>query len=318
MTSVRRFSKAASIEEAIALRRADPSARYLAGGTLLLAGDGRDKPESLIDLGTALPRGVAREKDRQGSAFLSIGAGSSFQELIEAKGHEASIVEAKDHDASIVEAKDHEASTAQKNLVPACLLEALLSMANRNTRNRATLGGNLGADKSCSSLVPILLALGAEVEVSSPTIDAPRRFELEAWLRSRAESPDIGRAADLVSRIIVPLPEGLRASYRRWNRVACDLSVLGAAAAYRLEGGKVRGLRLALGGLGPKARRSPLIEALFEGKDLPRREEIEEAVAPLLRPIDDLRASAAFKRLRGAQLIADALRDASLLFEARA
>jgi CO/xanthine dehydrogenase FAD-binding subunit len=99
--------------------------------------------------------------------------------------------------------------------------------------------------------------------------------------------------------------------YRRWNRVSCDLSVLGAAVAYELADGKIRGLRLALGGLGPKARRFPELETLFEGKVLPDREEIESTVRPFLHPIDDLRASAAFKRLRGAQLLADALLDAA-------
>jgi CO/xanthine dehydrogenase FAD-binding subunit len=66
-----------------------------------------------------------------------------------------------------------------------------------------------------------------------------------------------------------------------------------------------------LGGLGPRARRFPELEALFEGSPLPPREKMESAVSPLLKPIDDLRASADFKRLRGAQLVADALCDAA-------
>jgi CO/xanthine dehydrogenase FAD-binding subunit len=282
MSGVRRYIKAASIEEALAAKRADPSASYLAGGTLLLAGDGRDKPEAVIDVGVALPKTVGRE-----GGSWSIGAGASFQELAESKD------------------------------LPPCLIEAALSMVNRNTRNRATVGGNLGSDKSCASLIPILIALGAMVDVVSPVHPEsalkPERLELEAWLRTRAlagatEGP---RAADLALRVVVPEGATTRAVYRRWNRVSCDLSVLGAAAAYGLEGGRVRNLRLVLGGLGPRARRFPEIEALFEGSPLPPREKIESAVSPLLKPIDDLRASAAFKRLRGAQLAADALCDAA-------
>ena len=219
---------------------------------------------------------------------MSIGAGATFQELAESKA------------------------------LPAFLVDAILSMVNRNTRNRATLGGNLGADKSCSSLIPILVALGAEVEVASHSISAPARVPLETWLAERVASPmwDL-RVYDLVIRVLLPLKPGTRAAYRRWNRVSCDLSVLGAAAAYGLVDGRVRNLRLALGGLGPKARRFPAIEALFEGSSLPAREKIESAVAPLLKPIDDLRASAAFKRLRGAQLVADALLDAAELQDPR-
>jgi probable selenate reductase FAD-binding subunit len=285
MTKVRRYIRAAGLDEVLEARRAEPAAAYLAGGTALLAGDGRDKPEAVIDVGASLPRHILREGSR-----LSIGAGATFQELAESKE------------------------------LPPCLVEAALSMVNRNTRNRATLGGNLASDKSCSSLIPILVALGAEVEVASPAGAAPRasrRLDLEAWLRSRAEASELARASDLLLRVVVPLREGRRAAYRRWNRVSCDLSVIGAAAAYSLADGRVEGLRVALGGLGPKARRFPAIEALFEGGPLPSRAEIEAAVSPLLRPIDDLRASAAFKRLRGAQLAADALLDASLLLEAR-
>lgn len=285
MTKVRRYIKASSLDGALEARRGDPAAAWLAGGTLLLAGDYAQKPESAIDLSGALPRGIARRPSE-----LEIGALASFQEM------------------------------AESAALPRCLSEAALTMANRNTRNRATLGGNLGADKSCSSLVPLLIALEAEAETASPW---PRKGEgaiarasLEAWLRSRAEEREVPRAAELLVRVFVPLRPGRRAAYRRWNRVACDLSVVGAACAYELEGGKIRRLRVALGGLGPKARRFPAIEELFEGSAPPSREEVEVRVAPLLRPIDDLRASADFKRLRGAQLLADALCEATGL-EAR-
>jgi probable selenate reductase FAD-binding subunit len=288
MNSVQRFTRVSSVEEALAARFADPSAAWLAGGTLLFAGDGRDTPPAVIDVGMALPRSVARE-----GGYLSIGAGATFQELAESKA------------------------------LPAFLADAVLSMVNRNTRNRATLGGNLGGDKSCSSLIPILVALGAEAEVANPaqpgSARAPERLELETWLgtHSAANGGEGPRAKELVLRVLLPLKPGTRAAYRRWNRVSCDLSVLGAATAYDLVDGKVRNLRLALGGLGPKARRFPAIEALFEGSSLPAREKIESAVAPLLKPIDDLRASAAFKRLRGAQLVADALLDAAELQDPR-
>jgi probable selenate reductase FAD-binding subunit len=274
MTKVARYSRAATLEEALEAKRADPCAVYLAGGTFLLAGDGRDKSEAVIDLGGVLPRKFCLEGDS-----LSIGAGMSFQELAEVDG------------------------------LPACLCEAVLTMANRNTRNRATVGGNVCADKSCSSLIPIFLALDAQLEVASPTRRGGEAVALEAWLAGR-DKAEPSRKDDLVLRITLQPDSSVHAAYRRWNRVSCDLAVLGAASAYRLEGGKLRGLRLALGGLGPKARRFPSIEALFEGRALPSREEIEAQAAPLLDPIDDVRASAAFKRLRGAQLIADALCDA--------
>jgi probable selenate reductase FAD-binding subunit len=269
-SEVRRYLKSASIEEALAAKRSDPEAVWLAGGTLLLAGDGRDKPASVIDLGAALSKDVIRVGEE-----LSIGALATFQGL------------------------------AESPIAPLCLAEAALTMANRNTRNRATVGGNIGADKSCSSLLPILLVLGAELEVVSAALPSPKRRSLDAFLEDDARQS----GTELVTRVFVPLRPAFHASYRRWNRSACDLSVLGAAASFELEDGRLKNLKLALGGLGPRSRRRAEIEALFEGKKLPVREEIEAAAAALLKPIDDLRASAAFKRLRGSQLIADALCD---------
>jgi CO/xanthine dehydrogenase FAD-binding subunit len=287
MTKVQRYSKASTWKEALAAKADDPSAAWLAGGTYLLAGDGADKPESVIDLGSALPRGFERRGE-----YLSIGAGATFQDIAEA------------------------ASSSGAASAPRCLADAVLTMRNRNTRNRATLGGNIGADKSCSSLLPILLVLGAELEVASPASPEPERLPLELWLSEREAPPS--RSTDLILGVLVPLRGGIRALYSRWNRVSCDLSVLGAAVAYSLDNACVAGLRIALGGLGPKARRRPELEALFEGRPLPSRAEIEKAAAPLLKPVADLRASAEFKRLRGSQLLADALVDAHRMDPAEA
>jgi CO/xanthine dehydrogenase FAD-binding subunit len=62
-----------------------------------------------------------------------------------------------------------------------------------------------------------------------------------------------------------------------------------------------------MGGLSPHARRFPELENLFEGAPLPDKAAIEAAAAPLFAPVDDVRGSAAFKRLRAAALLADVL-----------
>jgi len=170
-------------------------------------------------------------------------------------------------------------------------------MANRNTRNRATVGGNLGANKSCSSLAPILLALGSSVEYrerGEATATAP----LADWLSS---------PRGLLLTIVAPLTAGLRVCSARASRTACDIATATAACAFRLDGGKISGLKVAVGGFGPHAALRPDIAALFEGKPLPTKADIEKAAAPLLHALADVRGSAEYKRLRGAALIADAL-----------
>ncbi|HNX30926.1 MAG TPA: FAD binding domain-containing protein [Holophaga sp.] len=259
-TPIASYERPSGVEEALAARRKNPAAAWLAGGTFLLAGDFRDKPASVIDVGRILPRGIAAS-----DGILSIGAGATFQEI------------------------------ADSPAVPGAFRDAALGMNHRNTRNRATLGGNLGANKSCASFIPLLLVLEAVLETSEGRAGAAE------WL---------ARPAGLVLGASMPLERGRATVYRRWSRTACDIAVLSAAVSLTMKDGAVAGLRIAMGGLGPHVRRFPELETLFEGKDLPGREAIESMAAPLLSPLDDLRGSAAFKRLRAAALLADALHDA--------
>jgi len=258
---VKEFFKPASVDEALDLLAA-PGSLALAGGTWALAFEARDKPERIVDIGKAMPRSIERR-----GATLVLGSGVTFQELIE--------------------------STA----VPAVIKAAARSMANRNTRNRATVGGNLGANKSCASLVPVLLALGATVEAKSRGKPAAM-LPLADWL---------ARPEGLVLTVSVPVTAGVRASSLRSSRTACDIATGTAACAYRLEGGKLTDLRIAAGGFGPHAVLRADLAALFEGKPLPAKADIEKAVLPLLTARADLRGSAEYKQVRGAALLADAL-----------
>lgn len=264
---VKEFYRPASIDEALDLLAA-PGALALAGGTWALAFEAKDKPERVVDIGKAVPHMIEKR-----SSVLVLGAGATFQEIIESAA------------------------------APAVIKAAAQSMANRNTRNRATVGGNLGANKSCASLVPVLLALGATVEAKSrgnPVAVLP----LADWL---------ARPEGLVLTVSVPVTAGVRAASLRSSRTACDIATGTAACVYRLESGKVTGLRIAVGGFSQHAALRPDLAKLFEGKPLPATSDIEKAVLPLLSARADLRGSAEYKQLRGAALIADVLHAAEEL-----
>ncbi|PKL24567.1 MAG: hypothetical protein CVV47_08995 [Spirochaetae bacterium HGW-Spirochaetae-3] len=264
---VKEYFRPESLDEALELLAA-PGALALAGGTWSLAFEARDKPERVVDIGRAVPRTIETRGASDGrGAELCLGAGATFQEIVDSKS------------------------------TPPAIRAAATSMANRNTRNRATVGGNLGANKSCSSLAPILLALGASVEYKERS-KASVTIALADWLAA---------PGGLVLTVIVPRADGLRASSLRASRTACDIATSTAACAFRLEGGKVAGLRIAIGGFGPRASLRPDVAALFEGKPLPTKADIEKTVAPLLQARADQRGSVEYKRLRGAALVADAL-----------
>lgn len=266
---VKEYFRPGTIEEALEALSAGGTA--LAGGTFLLAGEAHGtKPDidRVVDLGRVLPRGIERK-----AGSLVVGAGATFQDL------------------------------ADSTACPPQLRAAAMTMANRNTRNRATVGGNLGANKSCASLIPLFLALGASVECRSGSAPA-RTLPAEAWLAA----PE-----GIVLSLSVPLGAGILASGARASRTACDLATCTAAVAYSLEAGNVKGLRVALGGFGPRATLRPDLAALFEGKSLPAKEAIEAVALPLLSARADHRGSAAYKSRRGAVTLADALHAAEAI-----
>jgi CO/xanthine dehydrogenase FAD-binding subunit len=271
------YIKPASLDAALDIMEAKPGAALLAGGTFILAGYLRGAgpvslakatPETVIDIGPLLPKLINKEAGR-----LFIGAGLSFQELSEAKA------------------------------APSQLRAAALTMANRNTRNRATVGGNLGANKSCASLVPFFLAADAIVAVQRKG-EKQTEMPLANWLAD---------PKGIVLTVSFPLVAGMLAATLRSSRTACDVATATAAVVYRLEGTIIRDLRIALGGFGPHARRWPELEARFEGKSLPSKADIEKEAAGFLHVVGDQRGGADYKRLRGAVLLADTLHAAEVM-----
>lgn len=283
---VKEYKRPISIEEALKDLDAFPGSSILAGGTFLLsgysfgsqilrnpagflaAGDSRaagsppSAPLCVIDVSRILPDSI----ERKGTS-LRIGALCTFQKIAESRD------------------------------VPEVFRKAAMSMANRNIRNRATVGGNLGANKSCASLVPLLLALEAEVEFAT-RYNLKEKSGLASWLAD---------PKGIILAVTATLEPGMCGSSMRSSRTACDLSTSTVALVYKKDEGRMHDLRIALGGFGPCARRFPEIESLFEGKNLPASGDIEKAVLPLLKAISDQRGSAEFKQHRGAVLLADAL-----------
>jgi len=259
---VKEYLRPKTPEEALALLRGRSGSRLLSGGTYLLSSRFAGEPMTLISLAGILPdKASFRGKE------LVLGANLSFSGLLEADG------------------------------LPAALVDAALSMGNRNIRNRATVGGNIGADKSCSSLIPFFIVSRARYErVDMSPVGA------EAW-----SSLDAGERG-IVSGVTIPSMEGRKIAFGRFGRVAGDVSIVTCAVSAELSGdGRLRDLLVALGGMGPKARRFPEIERLFEGSKIPATAEIERGAAPCLTPVSDIRGSESYKRQRGAALLADLL-----------
>ncbi|MFZ2913782.1 MAG: FAD binding domain-containing protein [Rectinemataceae bacterium] len=269
---VEKFLKPRDASEALDMLASIPGSVPLAGGTWLLTRGFRDTPSTVVSMAGILPSSITWRGD-----YLEVGANATFQDII-----------------------DHPACPRP---IPVTLRQACFGMADRNIRNRATVGGNIGADKSCSSLIPLFLVAEAVYRL------AGHKSEVRAadWHAAPREP-----ARGLVFSVILRFPHDRHFAYARWSRTSCDVSVLSAAVSYIPakhpgDSSVPTDLKIALGGMDARARRFPELESLFEGRPLPGRDEIEALVSPLLRPLGDLRGGAEFKRLRASVLVADAL-----------
>jgi xanthine dehydrogenase FAD-binding subunit len=127
------------------------------------------------------------------------------------------------------------------------LYAAIHAVGSLALRHRATIGGNLGRASPASDLIPILLALDAEVSIVGPL--GSRSTTVDALIegpRSLALTP-----GELIES--VTLPEAVPCAYV-WQRVrpSNDISQVGVALA---APGETASWRLSLGGIWPRPQR---------------------------------------------------------------
>jgi len=253
------YHRPTSIAQALRLKtELGPGAVFLAGGTEVnnrLAA----RPTALIDLA-----GLGLDTLEFTPSGVRIGVGITFQRIVE-------------HPE-----------------IPWYLKTAALQMVNRNIRNRATMGGQLGSNRSCADLIPTLLAAQSLVSL------VDRELPLEQFLEGRPE---------LILSVFVPATaRGFGLSHV--TRTASDISLVATSASLSLDDGRVRNPILAVGGVAAHVVRLHEVEKQLDGHPLPAPEGVEELIAQAVHPIADLRGSAAYKRHIAAVLGERALRAA--------
>jgi CO/xanthine dehydrogenase FAD-binding subunit len=174
--------------------------------------------------------------------------------------------------------------------------------ASDQIRNAATLGGNLcNASPAGDTLTP-LLALDAEVELSSLAGDGTVHAR---WLPIAEFFTGPGRtqraADELLTAVRMPLatPDQRARFYKGGTRPALDISTISIAFVACKDGqGRLHGVRLALGAVAPVPLRARRTEAMLEGQvlDTALCDRAAAAVAEEATPIDDVRATAWYRR----------------------
>jgi len=258
-----------SLETALAVLRDDPDAHLLAGGTDLMVevNFGHRRPESVIALSAlAELRPIVYDP---AAAIVRIGAGATWTALLE---------------------------EPIASLVPA-LAEAARTVGSPQIRNAGTLGGNLGTCSPAGDGLPVLSALDATVElVSAAGGRSVAIHEFMVGVKRTARRPD-----ELIAAVTLPVLEGFQGYAKVGVRNAMVISAAGACLAVDRVG---RCVRLALGAVGPTILRADPAEAFAAeaidwtaGTLAPgAAEEFGRLAAATARPIDDHRATAAYRR----------------------
>lgn len=179
------------------------------------------------------------------------------------------------------------------------LVEALSCFASPQIRSLATLGGNICNGSPTADTVPPLLAMEAELELSSP--GASRRLPLASFFTGYKKN--VLRRGEIVAAVLVRSSglRGYRTYYRKvGSRAGMTIAKLSVAAAARARTAEPRildELRVAVGSLNEYPRRLPALEALLRGRDPAEvgAPLIEEAVRSQITPITDFRSDADYR-----------------------
>jgi N-methylhydantoinase B len=172
------------------------------------------------------------------------------------------------------------------------LKAAAREVGGAQVQNRGTLVGNLCTASPAGDGIPNLLALDAEVELASSR--GRRAIPLAEFLTGyRATAL---RRDEIVVALHVPRLPGARGGFRKLGaRRYLVISMVMAAGVIACEGGRITAARLAVGACSAVAQRLPALEAALIGR-APRDVAVEPAHLAALAPIDDIRASAAYRR----------------------
>jgi xanthine dehydrogenase YagS FAD-binding subunit len=262
--------------QATALVADDPGARFLGGGTNLidLMKLGVERPERLVDISRLLDAGISETP----AGGLRIGAGTRNSDL---------------------------AADARVRERYPVIAEALLAGASGQLRNMATAGGNLlqrtrclyfqDVTKPCNKRQPGsgcpartgehrgLAILGASPDcvathpsdfaVALAACDAlvhtsRRVLALSELYRLPGEEPQRDTALEHGELILaIELPPSLPvSSYRKVrDRASYTFALVSIAAALDLDGGAVREVRIALGGVAHRPWRAAVAESMLAG-----------------------------------------------------
>ena len=270
-----------TVAEAVSLLAADDVARCLAGGATLVA---------MMNARLVAP-----------CALVSLAA---IDEL-------AGITVISDGTLRIGAMTRHYETAGERRLAhgAAVLRMAAGQIANPVVRNMGTIGGSIAFADPAADYAPALVAAGAAVELTG---NAGRRIIPISAFFTDWYATDLAPGELVTAVLVPPAPPSSVGRFLKLARVSGDFAIASVALYLAVEDGQISTLRVAVGACGPIPVRAPDAERHAAGGPVGELDSrmLAEALAARLDPVDDVRASATYRRLVVPRLVQQALAEA--------
>ena len=187
------------------------------------------------------------------------------------------------------------------------LATALKTLGSLQIRNRASIGGNLVNASPAADSAIALLVYDATVEIVGS--EGARTLPVSEFFVGPGRT--VLAPAEYIRAIRVPIPEKPMTAFfhKVGKRRALTISIASVGALLRVDGDTIREARFAAGSVAPTPLRLTELEAFLEGRTLSDAlvDEARALAARSVSPIDDVRATAAYRRTVVGDLVARAL-----------
>ncbi len=226
------YTRASTIDDAVAARASSDDAKVLGGGQSLLPvlRLRLNAPELVVDCS-----GIDEIKSIDGSGDrVVIGSGATHHAVM--------------NDPAVIAS------------VP-LLAQATATVADPQIRHRGTVGGALAHADPRADQPPVALALDAEFTIAGP--GGRRTVPASEFFGGPFETA-VGEDELLVS-VAFPKYDGWGTHYEKFNRTAQAWSIVGVAAAVRMDGGKIAEARIGLTNVGGTPVRATAVEEALVG-----------------------------------------------------
>jgi carbon-monoxide dehydrogenase medium subunit len=186
------------------------------------------------------------------------------------------------------------------------LVAAIAHVAHYQIRNRGTVGGSLAHADPAAEMPGMAVACDAEIAVIGAA--GPRTVRAGDFFVGALST--VLAADELIVEVkLPPWPSARRWGFDEFARRRGDFALAGVAAFYDVENGKARNTHIGVIGAGDRPRRLTRAEAALNGRVVDEATILgaAKAAAAEVDPLEDIHASAAYRRALVETLVERAL-----------